>query len=230
MSSLETDRAAFFDADGTLYEGFCIFPIYDALAKEGVILNSNNEKMQNVLYTYAAGEIDYATFVGNTLAVGAESLDGSSVEEAAEVAAGFFTSNSHHWYSYVRPLIERLKFADFKIVLITAEPDFIAQGIVRALDLTSSSSSKFDFSDGIFNGTVHLALGKSEKAKVVDSLLTTSSYSIGFGDSEGDIGMLEMVDQAFCVKPSKKLEEVAKRVGWTIIDEPDSSVAGVINL
>jgi len=45
----------------------------------------------------------------------------------------------------------------------------------------------------------------------------TGTYAVG--DTEGDIPMLELVDNPICFNPNKVLFDQAKRMGWSVIVE-----------
>ena len=82
-------------------------------------------------------------------------------------------------------------------------------------------SSRFGVElDGRFDGSVSSVLGSKQKGEITQGLAAHSSRSFAFGDSEGDIGMLELVDEAICIKPTPELRSHAMEQGWTIIDDP----------
>lgn len=213
---------AIFDADGTLHESFSIFPLYEVFAIEGYIPESGSERVQEVYEQYTNKDIDYSTFVVDTLRVAADVLKGRELRTANSVAEVFFNSPEFKWFGYVEPLMGEISKSGIRSILLTAEPQFIATGISSALDFKNNYSSKFGVGkDGKFIGNVETALGSSQKGQITRQLVTETSTSLAFGDSEGDIGMLELVDTAVCVQPTEGLRRHAMIRGWKIIDEPD---------
>ncbi len=178
--------------------------------------------MQEVLAQYDNGDIDYRRFVVDTLQVAAEGIKGRQLAVAENIAEVFYSQKEFEWFGYVKPLVEAMDSSNVNGVLLTAEPQFIAQGIAMALNMTEAHSSQFGVeSDGTFAGNVVSALGSSEKGRIALQLVGCRSGSLGFGDSEGDIGMLELVDSAICIRPTDGLRSHALMNGWTVIDNPE---------
>lgn len=211
---------AAFDADETLFEGFSLFPMYQALADDGFITPADNARVQEVFAQYTAGEVDYRRFVVDTLHTAALAVKGRR-ETAAEYLARDFYSG-YPWYGYVLPTLDELRRTDHDVALITAEPGFIATGIADALGIQKSFSTLFGLEpDGTFDGQVVLPLGSDQKQEVVRNLDQHGSLAYAFGDSEGDIGMLEHAATAYCILPTPGLRAIAEAKGWHIVTEPN---------
>jgi phosphoserine phosphatase len=66
----------------------------------------------------------------------------------------------------------------------------------------------------------HLISNKANiVARVIEDPNLTRSDSIGVGDTEGDISLLEAVEKPICFNPNKKLLDHAKRMGWPVVVE-----------
>ncbi len=215
---------ALFDADGTLYPGFCIFPLYEYYAERGFVTPGQNETFQKVIDTYTNGEVDYATFVRDTLVIGARAVAGCSPQIADQLAAEFFARKDMNWFGYVRPTLAKFGEAGIRKVLITAEPQFIGYGIARALKLDYFRTSLLGVNGDVFDGTVISALGSKQKGEIARDLVQDHHQSLAFGDSGGDIDMLRTVTDPYCIQPTEDLRKVAEVHQWNIIDNPNSSL------
>lgn len=207
-----------FDADGTLHDGFSIFPLYDKFAQAGLVDAADNAKLTEVYAAYNEGDLEYKAFATQTLELAAMALRGKPVQQTSSISEGFFKNPRFAWYDYVRPTLIRAAKANASTVLLTAEPQFIAGSIQRALRLTASQGSVFGFEDygRVFSGEVVHVLGSAEKGEITGRLVGNIPKSIAFGDSEGDIGMLEQVDRAICISPTPQLAQHAAAKGWEV--------------
>jgi len=215
-------RIIVFDADGTLYEGFSIFPLYEAFADEGFIPRSSNDILQDVLHQYSDKYIDYNEFVVNTLIVASDVLKGRQLAVANRISELFFSDPEFSWFGFVKPLIIETNSLDVETALLTAEPQFIASSISNTLGFDECHSSQFTTDDGTFTGNVSSSLGSSRKGTVTRQLIIDKTKSWAFGDSEGDIGMLELVDTAVCVSPTDTLRSRAVSESWIIVEDPNN--------
>lgn len=218
LTSLDT--VAFFDADGTMLEGFSIFPLFAELEGEGLVVPKGSERLDEVLMQYEADELTYADFAVKTFEVAAEVLKGKQVEPVQRVSDDFF--ESMEWFDYVEPVTARFRQAGVGLFVVTAEPTFMASSIQRALGFDGSFGSTFGInSDQTFSGSVESVLGSSKKAAIVERFVSDDRFIFAFGDSDGDIGMLEQADAAYCIKPTPALRAKATEAGWRIVDQPD---------
>jgi phosphoserine phosphatase len=83
------------------------------------------------------------------------------------------------------------------------------------------AATSFGVENGHFTGAKELSIGK--KPELLSGLIkkhgASSEGSLGVGDSEGDISMLNTVEQPIAFNPSKKLFGHAQEQGWKIVLE-----------
>lgn len=212
---------ALFDADGTLHADFSIFPLFRAFADEKFIPAAASLQLDEVYESYQSGQLGYHDFAVKTLEVAADAVAGRRVVPAEAISAAFFTADSFAWFNYVAPLFEKLQQRGVEPILVTAEPQFIAKGIARAVPFRKTLSTHFGEEDGRFTGQIIDVLGSTRKAELVLPDMQSSEYSFAFGDSEGDMAMLQAADQAVCIQPTPGLRTEAEQHNWIVIDNPD---------
>jgi HAD superfamily phosphoserine phosphatase-like hydrolase len=221
---------ALFDVDGTLHEGYSIFPIYQAFADENFITNADNNRFQEILEMRNEGEISYNRFVNTTLFTGAEILKDKRVKIAQHITNIVLSDPEYEWFGYVEPTLQELKNYEVDAALITSAPEFIANGISKVLGIRFSINSVFGQSGGIkdprYDGTAVMVINQRRKGVFAEFVMehrqaNRPGLSYAFGDSEGDIRMLESVDKPICIKPTDKLLAYAVLNNWQIIEDPD---------
>jgi HAD superfamily phosphoserine phosphatase-like hydrolase len=127
-------------------------------------------------------------------------------------------------YRYTRDLIKKLKKEGYFLLAISHSPSFIARAF--------GEEAGFDKVYGFFYET-----GPSDAftGKVTDKELITNKAavlrravrkegltlegSIGVGDTETDIAMLELVDTPIAFNPNNALFDHAKKRHWNIVVE-----------
>lgn len=217
------------DGDGTVLNGFAIHPIYEVFADEGLVKPHEPEKLWEVHAELEEGKIDFPTFVKDTLCIAAAAVRGQQLSQASAISREFFASSNFDWFGYVEPLLTEAKDSQVDMILITAEPQFIAGGIASALRMSDCYSSRFVIDSGIFTGEVkdRDILNSDQKGDITKDLISGTDQSFAFGDSEGDIGMLELVDNPYCIKPTATLRAHALTQNWPIIEDPSQPLTQV---
>jgi HAD superfamily phosphoserine phosphatase-like hydrolase len=212
---------ALFDADGTLYGGYEIFRVMEYLTEQGCVYERDNNRVQSVQEHYLSKSISYPEFVTSTLVEGANALDGRVEGWVSELTREYFDGDGlDNLYPYVNDTLVTLRHAGVMNVLVTAEPDFIAAAIAETLGFDDYISSKFGLFGGRFTGAVDLALGRQEKLGAIENRVMTNAVA-AFGDSIGDVAMMELADVAFCIGADHDLRAIARETAnWFVCDNP----------
>ncbi len=212
-----------FDADGTLFEGISIFPIYELFSVEEYISEFDYEKVMNPYHQYIDRKLTYGQMAHNSLRAAAEVLRGKDYRTAHVLATEYVQRQS--CYDYVAPLMKNLISANVERVLLTAEPDFIALPIADKYLGGPAFSSKFQIINDKFTGKVSNIMNSEYKSLAINKLRKNIKYA--FGDSEGDIEMLDQVQNpkgAYCINPTPQLRNMAVEKGWNIIEDTSCSI------
>ncbi len=221
MAELER-QIAFFDIDKTAYDGFLLFPMIDAQARAGFISSVSQDAINGVLREFESGGIDYAEMVRQTLNQYARSLAGRRVDDALETTRRYLVGEGNKFYPYVEQVIGQIR-GTHDVFFVTAEPQFVADATKDIYEANGAISTVFTTRDGVFTGEIDSALSSGQhKADAIAHLLAGHRLdrSLAFGDSEGDIGMLDAVEYAICVNPSKGLLDVAQEKQWFVSAVP----------
>lgn len=218
-----TQPFAVFDIDGTVIRWQLYHAMSDVAAKKGIIDNEEfeNVRMARMGWKRRSGEESYHDYEQVLVKLFEGSLKGLRVKDLEAVAQEVFEEYKDQVYTYTRDLLHTLKAKNYKLFAISGSPNFIIEKLVKYYDFDDYAASSYESKDGIYTGDVQLTIGK--KAELLRSLMKkhklTSVGSIGVGDSEGDIPMLEITDTPIAFNPTHKLAEHAKTNHWPIIVE-----------
>lgn len=221
---------ALFDIDRTAYEGYLLFAIVQQQAEDGLISDEAQEKVDALKKAYEDGSLDYESMVEGVLNKWAEGLEGKSVEEVEDHTEKYLRGQGNRFYPYVLGVVDLLKDSH-DIHFVTGEPQFVAGKTAEMYGAHGFLSTEFETRDGMFTGKVNSALSHGpHKLKAIRELLASHSRekSFAFGDSEGDIDMLEAVEYAVCIKPTPKLAKIASEKGWFVSNSPNNEVPAYV--
>jgi HAD superfamily hydrolase (TIGR01490 family) len=214
---------AVFDIDGTIIRWQLYHAIGDRLAKQGIIEDKAFQQVREARMNWKRreGGEGFRQYEAELVKVFNQALVGLEVNQLAAIAQGVFEEYKDQVYTYSRDLILGLKEQNYLIFAVSGSPAVIVQMLAEHYGFDDFAATEFIAKDGRFTGEVNLSLGR--KPELLQSLVAkhqaTFRGSIGVGDSEGDIDMLELVEEPTALNPSKLLFQHAREQGWHIVLE-----------
>lgn len=151
---------------------------------------------------------------------------GQGVREADFVPLVRQTVSAHRRrvYRYTRDLVASLRRRGYYLLAVSHSPKYLVDDFARELGFDKIYGRVLELDPaGRFTGrALHLDV-ISSKAKVLGRAIEkeglTLAGSVGVGDTEADVGFLEMVERPICFNPNAALFRVAKRRGWKVVVE-----------
>lgn len=140
--------------------------------------------------------------------------------QTVQLTRTFLDTQQDRFFPYIKTALRRL-VSTHDLYFVTAEPQFVTEALGVLYPVCGSVSSRFEVVQSKFNGRVEHSLASSiAKQAAIDHLIRRYPYggSVVYGDSEGDIGMLGSVEQAFCVRPTAFLRAHARSCNWNILE------------
>lgn len=224
-------KVALFDLDNTVYNGFSVIGLIESEILHGFFSFTEVIDLVDNMQKYRSGKLDYETAMTNGLNQWAKGLAGKRYTDVLDHAKKYYTKHKKSFFPYVSKLIPKIK-KTHDIYFITGEPQFVGESLLTIFNVNGFYSSVMEEKNGIFTGEVINALSNNNgKKKAVSELLKNydTKGSIAFGDSEGDIAMLEMVEHPICINSSKKLKEIGLVKKWLMVT-PENIEKNVTNL
>jgi len=127
-------------------------------------------------------------------------------------------------YRYTRELVKKLKQEGYYLLAISHSPKSVLDKFCQELGFDKVYGRFYELGPGDkFTGKIvdeHLIANKANIIKrAVEKENLTLQGSIAVGDSEGDIPMLELVENPICFNPNDKLYRYAKINKWPVVVE-----------
>jgi HAD superfamily hydrolase (TIGR01490 family) len=220
----KNEIASVFDFDGTLSKGFIWVEFIGYLHEKGIYNDKHYERQMQTLDNYNKGILPYDEWCEKWGLLWADTLTGVKREEVTKNASEFFKRFRNNIYASSYELVRAVKERGFTPVIISAGPYEVLSLAANDLGIGVLYATKLEERNGAYTGNVEanvFAAGAKEKIMAELGSRFDLKGSIGFGDSVGDIGMLEEVGIKVALNPSNELKKLANKRGWVIASKDD---------
>jgi HAD superfamily phosphoserine phosphatase-like hydrolase len=217
-------KVAFFDIDGTLFRSSLLIKLVDALIEAEIFPRDARAHYVTEYHAWLHREGTYETYIDAVVASFMEHIRGVHYGDFIEVGRSMVVRELGKVYTYPRTLLRELTQEGYYLVAISQSPKAILDEFCAAYGFDKVYGRIYEIGPrDCFTGVVTDLEFIRDKAAVVarafEQLDVTSQDSIGIGDTEGDIGLLESVAQPICFNPNRALYEIAKERGWKVVVE-----------
>lgn len=216
-------KFAAFDIDGTLFRSGLYREVSYELTKMGVVphklaqeLTAKHREYRNRLHGNAFEEFE------RTLVDAFDKLTTHiRVADYDEAVQHVLAKKAENVYVYTRDLIHQLKEEGYFLVAISGSQIELVEPFARKYGFDAWVGQEWERGSEYFTGTiVKTHTGKDLIIKrLIDEHNLTLKDSFAVGDSNGDVGMLKLVDHPIAFNPTYELYEQAIHEGWTIVIE-----------
>lgn len=215
---------AFFDIDGTVFRSSLLIELVEQLLLAGIFPQSAREEVEDTYNAWKNREGTYEDYINEVVRAFRSNLKGVFYGDLADIGRQVVASQSKRVYRYTRDLINELKKDGYYLVAISQSPKTILDDFCRQYGFDKVYGRYYEIGpQDCFTGEVgdeHLIANKANiVARVFENKELTKIGSVGVGDTEGDISLLEMVERPICFNPNQSLFEHAKRRGWPLVVE-----------
>lgn len=214
----EHEKVAFFDVDGTIFRGNIIEPLMNSEVKDRLLGKQFADEVHNLHDLLKNNKITYDEASRKVVINWAGGLQGGNYNLIARHTEKFIKKNIDNFYFFLKPLLTMIKNSHDTIIC-TNEPQFVAEQISKIFGFTNFISTVFEVKNESFTGKVFkFNSTQLDKKNSVNKIITNykRNLSLAFGDSIGDLGMLDEVKNPICVSASLKLQQIALKKGWKL--------------
>lgn len=203
--------AAFFDIDGTLYRNSLMIEHFKKLLKyevfDPIIWHSNVKKIFN---EWEKREGDYDTYMEELAEVYVNGLKGLNKFEYDLIAKQTIALCGDKVYSYTRQQIEYHKAQGHLVLFISGSPDYLVSKMANKYNADDYRASLYKINEkNEFTGEVIPMWDGLHKIEAMKEL--QKKYNIDFnksyayGDTNGDLKMLQTIKYPIAINPSFEL-------------------------
>src|SRR3989344_689693 len=221
---MEKRPVAAFDIDGTVFRSSLLIELVERLIERDVFPHEARAEFDEERHRWLDRKGDYEAYINKVVQVFVGQLKGVPYEEVKNIAGEIIEEKHNHVYRYTRDLIKDLKEKGYYLLAISHSPKFIVDGFGYEHGFDKVYGSFFTTgASGNFTGEGEdwdiLQNKNAILTRAVRKEALTLEESVAVGDTESDIGMLEMAERAIAFNPNQALYTHAKRRGWQVVVE-----------
>lgn len=217
-------KVAIFDIDGTIFRSSLLIELVEVLIEKEIFNVSVRAEYHQKELRWLDRKGDYESYVMAVVGVFMKHIKGvhtNDFERATKLVNDRYKDRT---YRYPLELIAKLKSEGYYLLAISQSPKGVLDDFCMKLGFDKVYGRIYEVDEtGHFTGRVVDEEVIRDKANIVRHAVEkrglTLENSIGVGDTEGDISMLELLENPICFNPNMKLYEHAKAQGWKIVVE-----------
>ena len=217
-------KVAFFDIDGTVFRSSFLIELVEQFVEQGIFKSDARDEYQEEYINWINREDTYEQYISAVIQSFEKNIQGVFYGDLADVGRFVVEENSKRVYRYTRDLISSLKDEGYYIVAVSQSPKTILDDFCASYGFDKVYGRMYEIGpQDLFTGkTIDEQLIK-DKAKIIERVFENQDVlkegSVGVGDTEGDIPLLQSVDRPICFNPNKALYQYAKTKNWKVVVE-----------
>ena len=217
-------KVAFFDIDGTVFRSSLFIELAEACIAEGVFPKEARLKYEKEYTAWLNREGTYETYIHAVVESFMQHIRGVYYGDFADIGRMVVEKQGKQTYRYTRDFIQDLRGQGYFIVAISQSPKSILDEFCAGYGFDKVYGRLYELGPrDLFTGEVSNVDFITDKSQVVKRVLETEDVtledSIGVGDTEGDIPLLESVEMPICFNPNQTLYTYAQQHSWPVVVE-----------
>lgn len=217
---------AVFDIDGTIFRNSLLIELHWKMVRRGLIPRAALTKLDTFYWAWVKRQGSYEDYLQEVIKNFTESIKKKTLREVQSAASRVVEVQSDIVYRYTRDLIKKLS-KTHTLVAISGSPSIVVEAFVKRWNFDYFLATEYEVVDKEFTGKIHI-IHSEDKKKALAGLVEKYDFSlkgsVGVGDTESDIGIFDMVEEAICFNPTSKLVKVARERGWKIVVERKDAI------
>lgn len=217
-------KVAFFDIDGTVFRSSLLIELVEACIDAGVFPPSARDAYLEKMESWTHREGSYEAYVDAVVQSFLTHIRGVHYGTFADIGRQVVERHGKKTYRYTRDLIQDLRSKGYYIVAISKSPKTILDEFCALHGFDKVYGHIFEIGPrDLFTGGVHEPEALKDKSLIVERVFEKEGLSregsIGVGDTESDIPLLESVEMPICFNPNMTLYAHAKGRKWPVVVE-----------
>ena len=220
---------AAFNIDGTVFRSTLLVELMDELVRREILPKEAKKSYQRAEENWKNQGVGSDAYMFKVIEAFGKYAKGVPYADVADVAGEIIEKQKGRVYTYTKTFTQKLKNEGYFLLAVSRSPKFIVDGFGYELGFDKSYGSFFDTgATGRFTGDIvdeHLIRNKGlllQRAVKKEGLSFRNSIAVG--DTESDISMLELVDDAIAFNPTKALLRHARQHEWKVVVEEKDAV------
>ena len=224
---MTTKPLAVFDLDGTFIRSSLLIELTRGLVREGVFHPLADREIEYAYRAWHQRQGTYKDYLMKVVEVFYRRIYGCTVHDVERVGRMIAEEQREQVYVFTRRLVRQFRETHC-LIAITGSPDVVAEPFALPWGFTRVYSSALVPKNGMYTGErnppMDVAADISEFKRgllrnALRELDATLYGSVGVGDTESDIPLLEAVGQPIAFNANLHLARVAHERRWEMVYE-----------
>ena len=216
-------KFAAFDIDGTLFRSGLYREVFYELYKMGVLPNDLTEQTteKHRVWRHRVHGNAFEEFDAIVVTVLDSYLPRLKISDYEEAVKRVLDKRAENVYIYTRDLLKKLKAEGYFLIAISGSQQELVEPFAKRYGFDMWVGQQWERGEKYFTGKV--VKTHTGKDKIIERMLDkhnlTMKDSYAVGDSNGDSGMLGIVDNPIAFNPTSELLEKALANNWKVVIE-----------
>ncbi len=203
--------AAFFDIDGTIYREGLITEVFKKMVKYDLIDASKwDSEVRPAFISWDKRIGDYDTYLLKMVDVYSEAVRGINPFHMEYVAKRVIEQKGERVYTFSRERINWHKKEGHKVIAISGSPIELVREVSKKYGMDDYRGTVYEKNeDGSYSGEITPMWDAKSKKKAILEIADAYQLDLvkcfAYGDTSGDLTMLNMVGYPFAINPTKEL-------------------------
>lgn len=213
---------AIFDIDGTIFRSSLTIELNNMLIKYGVFPAIVQKEIEEYYTKWLDRKGEYEEYLDKLVSVFDARIKGCLQSDVEKAGRAVIEEQENRVYRYTRDLVQQLR-ETHTLIAISGSPLEVVRCFAEAwqFDYFAGTEHGVD-EEGYYTGDVIKQPTKDKKGLLLSMAKEHGlimDKSVGVGDTETDVGFLEVVENPICFNPNKKLYEIAQQKEWKVVVE-----------
>jgi len=202
---------AFFDIDGTLYRDSLMVEHFKRLIKYEVIdpaIWHNHAK--TTFHDWDKRQGNYEDYLLEVADIYLNTMKGKDKSHIEFITNQVINIKGDRVYRYTRDRIDWHKDQGHKIIFISGSPDYLVSKMAEKYEATDYKATEYKVDkNNCFTGEITQMWDSDSKQQAISEFVEKYnidlSKSYSYGDTNGDLSMLQLVGNPIAVNPAREL-------------------------
>lgn len=213
---------AIFDIDGTIFRSSLTIELLKHLVRRKILEPSFMRRVWQSEKKWINRQGHYDDFVRDMVDAYRKGIVGKRKNDIVAASKEVIEEQKNRTYRYTRQLLEKIR-RDFVTIAISGSPLEAVAEYNRILKFDKLYGWEFGIDEkGRYTSVVLHAPSQYKKELIVryaQNHNLSFKRSVGVGDTESDIGFLELVERPIAFNPNTVLAKYARKHAWKIVVE-----------
>lgn len=222
MSPTNKNKLAIFDIDGTIFRSSLLMRLVDELVYNKIFSLGIHNQVMEIRTAWFNRETSYKKYSDSIVDLLKDNIAGKFQADIIKYSQDLIEIQKSIYFKYTKDLIRKLR-PDYQLLAISGSLQETLEQLNKYIKFDYIFGTQFEVNhEGKYTGVVLQEPVKYKdvflKQFIKDNGLTLDG-SIAIGDTDSDIGAMELAQTAIAFNPNDKLYEYAKLHRWQVMVE-----------